>query len=246
MRIVKELAELAGIHAGDGYLRYIGKRQELDISGGYEEQSYYDTHVIPLFNIVFSTSIHGKFFPSRKTYGFVCRNRTILQEFRKLGFPSGNKSKIVRCPKVILTSTDPAIWCRFLRGYFDTDGCLTFDKRVCAKRGFPIANHHYPRIMFTTTSPGLARDVLDLLGRIGINARCYAHTPRKKTESLKSKIQVVGITNLSIWMKRIGIANPSKYSRYRIWMLQGFCPPNTTFVQRQQLLSVLSKNVMAP
>ena len=58
-----ELAEICGIHAGDGYLR---KRQilktELDISGGVDEKEYYDNHVIPLFKKVFKINLKGKFF----------------------------------------------------------------------------------------------------------------------------------------------------------------------------------------
>ena len=53
MKITPELAEIFGIHVGDGYLRYHGRTKELDISGSYEEKSYYDNHMIPLFNKTF-------------------------------------------------------------------------------------------------------------------------------------------------------------------------------------------------
>jgi len=73
--ISPELAEVCGIHAGDGYLRNDGKRKEWDISGNVEEKEYYDNHVIPLFNKTFSLNIKGRFFPHRNTYGFVIRDR---------------------------------------------------------------------------------------------------------------------------------------------------------------------------
>ena len=64
------LAELCGIHAGDGYLRNHGRRVELDISGSLEEKVYYDDHVIPLVSKLFGIKIQGREFKSRKTYGF--------------------------------------------------------------------------------------------------------------------------------------------------------------------------------
>ena len=63
----ENLAEICGIHAGDGYLRNDGKRIELDISGNMEEKEFYDKHVIPLFSKFFKMKIKGKYFYSRNT-----------------------------------------------------------------------------------------------------------------------------------------------------------------------------------
>ena len=48
-----DIAEICGIHAGDGYLRNEGYQRELDISGNIDEKEYYDSHVVPLFERVF-------------------------------------------------------------------------------------------------------------------------------------------------------------------------------------------------
>ena len=54
INISPELAEICGIHAGDGYLRVRERNKgEVDISRALEEKEYYDNHVIPLFNKVF-------------------------------------------------------------------------------------------------------------------------------------------------------------------------------------------------
>ena len=52
---ILNLAEICGIHAGDGYLRggEGNSRWELDISGSVEEKEYYDLHVKRLFEKVF-------------------------------------------------------------------------------------------------------------------------------------------------------------------------------------------------
>ncbi len=236
MKINSRLSEIAGIHAGDGYLRYTGKRKEIDISGGIDEKEYYDNHVIPLFNKEFNLNLKGKFFPSRNTYGFVVRDTRIIEVFKKLGFPSGKKSTIVRCPEEILNSSDPAILRAFIRGYFDTDGSLTFDKKVGNTDIFQKTKNYYPRFMFTCVSKDLTDDFISIISKLGFEARSYLHRPKIKTENIRYKTQIVGKANLKKWMKEIGIKNYSKYTRYLIWKKYGFCPPNTTYDQRLNIL----------
>ena len=38
-------------------------------------------------------------------------------------------------------------------------------------------------------------------------------------------------------MDLVGIKNPVKFTRYLIWKKFGFCPPNTTLQQRQDILN---------
>lgn len=236
MELSPELSELAGIHAGDGYLRYSGSRKELDISGGLDEIEYYDSHVIPIFNRVFNLNIAGRLFPSRGTYGFVVRNKIVLEAFKNLGFPSGNKSTIVQCPSAIKESNNMNILRSFARGYFDTDGSLTFDRKIHDTDFFKKTKNFYPRLMFNTVSKQLALDFIDILKRLKFNVTYSLKKPKKETENLKYAIQLVGIDNLQKWMNEIGIKNPSKYSRYLLWKKQGFCPPNTTYDQRLNIL----------
>jgi len=59
----------------------------------------------------------------------------------------------------------------------------------------------------------------------------------KQTESRKYVFCLSGIQNLENWVRSIGFKNSSKYSRYLVWKKHGFCPVNTTFTQRQQILN---------
>src|SRR3990167_1346399 len=114
-----ELAEICGIHAGDGYFRVSERgKGEVDISGHMEEKDYYENHVIPLFNKVFNLDIKGRAF-SRGSYGFVSYRNEIRDALIGLGFPKGKKSETVRIPQLVLESKDLKIYGAFLRGLFD-------------------------------------------------------------------------------------------------------------------------------
>ncbi len=234
--LTPELAELAGIHAGDGYLRYKGPIKEIDISGSVEEKDYYDFQVIPTFNRLFRLKIKGRFFPSRNTYGFRCHDSNMLETFRELGFPSGKKTTIVKIPKQILNSADQKIICAFLRGYFDTDGSLTFDKKIRNSSQFQRTYNYYPRLMFTTCSQELGNGFKYLTEKLGFHCKVYAYDPPKETESLKYKLQITGNKALFKWLELIGSNNHTKISRYEIWSKFGFCPPSTTYQERIDIL----------
>ncbi len=236
--ITPELAEIIGIYVGDGYLRYEGTRKELDISGGYEEKEYYDGHVIPLVNKTFNTSLTGKFFPSRSTYGFVIRDRSVLKIFKELGFPSGNKSTIIKIPDIIKYSNDKEIIVHFLRGYFDTDGCICFRNRRGGKSysAYQQKYHYHPRIILASVSKPLVEDLRVILTQLGFTFNIFVKESKQKNWNTSFHITLVGKLNLERWMALVGMKNTAKHSRHLIWKKFGFNPPHTTFEQRINIL----------
>ena len=232
------IAEVCGIHVGDGYLRYHSKNKEFDISGSYEEQGYYDYHVVPLFNKIFKLQLKAKKFPHRRTYGFCSCNQKIISTLVKVGFPSGKKSTIISIPKIILNSNDKEVYKAFLRGYFDTDGCFTFDKKIYNSSYFKKRYHYYPRIMFTTCSKMLSIQLQKLFKNLSFKSRCYKYLPKVKTENIKYNLQIVGKESLERWVKLISPKNTMKISRYLVWQKFGFCPPNTNYEQRKNILNM--------
>jgi len=235
--ISPELSEICGIHAGDGYLRYKNKHKEFDLSGHIDEKQYYDNHVIPLFNRTFNLKLKGRYYLPRNTYGFRTSSGELIKNLIEFGFPSGKKSSIVEIPKQVVNSNYSKIWCAFLRGYCDTDGCFTFDRKVKNKSRFQQKFNYYPRIMFTTCSKPLAKGIQVLSERISLKCKLYNCTPKKETESLKYKLQITGINAINKWMSLIGSSNHYKYSRYLIWKRFGHCPPNTNYQNRKDILS---------
>ena len=54
------LAEICGIHAGDGHLRKRGNKTELEIGGSIEEKDYYNNHIVSLFEKVFQINVNPR------------------------------------------------------------------------------------------------------------------------------------------------------------------------------------------
>lgn len=236
--LTPELAEICGIHAGDGYLRNEGHRRELDISGSVEEIDYYNNHVKSLFEAFFNLKVNTRLFPHRNTYGFVIRDKKIIEFVHKLGFPYGSKSAVVRIPKKILESENSLLHTRFLRGLFDTDGNINFKKRYGNYIDFKKTHHVYPVITLSTTSVGLAEDIIVLLNKLTIRFSFFIETKsRKPTENPSHRIMINGVAGVEKWMQMIGMKNEIKSSRYEIWKRFGFCQPFTTFEQRKSILN---------
>ena len=238
MEITPELAEVCGIHAGDGYLRNRITKIELEFGGHLEERDYYDNHVIPMVNKIFNLNIKGKIYV-KGTYGFVTTNKQFCI-FNELGFPYGKKSTIVQVPKKILESKDKVLYGRFLRGLFDTDGNLYFKNRKTGVkyRIFKRTHNYYPLIRFTTVSKALSGQIILLLNLLGFDkARLHSYQPEDLRESMKYVIYMSGEKGLIKFFKEIGSKNFVKSSRFKIWKKFGFCPPHTTLQQREDILN---------
>ncbi|MBI2507379.1 hypothetical protein HYV89_00310 [Candidatus Woesearchaeota archaeon] len=233
MKITPELSEISGIHSGDGHLR---RDKELEISGSFEEKEYYDTRVIPLFNNFFNLSIKGRFFTSKGTYGFWVVNKEIGNTLKEIGFPSGNKTKTVKVPNIILKSNNSSIRRSFLRGLFDTDGCMSFNKRIYNKNHFKKTKNFYPTILIVSISKNLIKGVDLLCKKEGFESKVYLHIPKKKTENIRYIMQISGEKSLLDWMEKISPKNQIKVSRFKVWEKFGHCPSKATYKERLEIL----------
>ena len=63
------------------------------------------------------------------------------------------------------------------------------------------------------------------------------YDPKKKNENRVYLVTINGIRGLDRWMESVGMKNPVKLTRYLIWKKFGFCPPNTTLKQREDILN---------
>lgn len=231
-----ELAEVCGIHAGDGYLRGPTKRAELDISGSVEEKEYYDNHVVPLFEKAFRLKINAKYFPSRNTYGFVISDRTVIAKMHAFGFPYGKKTLEVKVPEQIIRSRNLDVIYGFLRGLFDTDGTLSFRKRGGSGYNEVLKKRHtYPIIKLAVCSKNLRDGVGQMLMHTGFQF-AFAHHKGRGQNSDSFSLALEGDQNAFLWMHNIGFKNLVKANRFLIWKKYGFSPPLLTFRQEKEIL----------
>jgi intein/homing endonuclease len=163
-----DLAEICGIHAGDGYMRKRSHSYEFELSGGFDEKEYYDLHVVPLFERYFNIKIKTQYFKTKHTYGFRICKKEVCEVLHACGFPYGKKTFVVEVPKQILESRNLDIIYSFLRGVFDTDGCFSFKKRNgSGYREFLIKRHTSPEISIKLCSKPLRDGIAKLLSKTG-------------------------------------------------------------------------------
>lgn len=233
-----ELAEICGIHAGDGYMRIRGNKGEVDISGHLEEKDYYDNCVVPLFKKAFGLDLRPKSFP-RGSYGIVIYNKKIAESLNNLGFPSVEKSLTVKVLDITLKSKDKFLYASFLRGLFDTDGNLYFMNRKTERhyKDDKKKHNYYPLIRLRTSSKTLCEQMSLMIDELNIKYFVSSYKPKKLNENEMFTITVSGSERLNKWMELIGMKNSVKLTRYLIWKKFGFCPPNTNLQQREDILN---------
>lgn len=163
-----ELSEICGIFAGDGTLYKTKRGIVLEVRGGLDEITYYKRHVKNLFSKLFSSELKviRRKYKGGCTVGIRKCGRTVLNIFHnELGFPVGKKSDVVEIPDFVINSNNPDVWTSYLRGIFDTDGCIYLNR---VKRGIKIYTH--PRIQFTSKSMKHLSQIKRLLARLGFNS----------------------------------------------------------------------------
>lgn len=229
-RVTEDVAEVFGTIVGDGYIK--GRPNWwLFIETSSEERVFIDEHLIPLFNGVFGVNLKGRFFNRRgfkNTYGFYICSKELVKYLE--GFDLMISHNEIRIPEKIRECEDKNIWRSFIRGYFDTDGCLSFYKPNRRKR------HTYPRIHVNSTSAKLIDDYKNIIECLGFRGSYWKTRIFRKCKRVPHRYEIKGEKMLDMWIKTIGIANGVKLSKYLVWKKFGVVPPRTTHNERIKLL----------
>lgn len=204
----RELCELIGAIIGDGSVDgHINKRgnskYHLSITGDAKFDRDYLTKVMP--------TILRKLFKVKSHFYFRKDSRTMVLNFyskllfclltKRFGFIAGNKTYTVKIPEEILQAGEQFIF-RTIRGIFDTDGCVFFDKRK------PYKNP-YPRVTLQIASEPLFLQLKTFLER---HFPLYTYyRPKRRLFA----VEVYGHKQFEKWMKLIGFSNQRHLNRIK-------------------------------
>jgi len=235
MKINQELAELMGIHIGDGCISENKRYSEYYLGGDIsEEKEYHDKWVSRLFNKnvmipLYNKKVNYKEHPKVGIYGFHIFDKKIVNFFNNLGVKSGPKIN-VEIPKIILSSE--RFTKRFLRGLFDTDGNIYFDKNRAAKD--PINN--CPVIQLGTVSKKLSKQVFENLVKLGFHPRFKKPHKGKRDKNFVYTVLIYRRGDVRKFINEIGFKNSKHYTKWLVFQKFGCCPPKTNLALRRKVL----------
>ncbi|MFH1400447.1 MAG: LAGLIDADG family homing endonuclease [Nanoarchaeota archaeon] len=168
------------------------------------DKEHYILHIRALYYELYGIRVNIRDMPSTGVVGFqLWSNALISFKHETVGLPLGKKTN-VNIPGFIDTE---ALFFAFLRGLFDTDGSIWFEKK---KSGT------YPRIEISTVSANLAEDIHARLVAFGFKSTLSRYIrPEERWNDLYS-VTLRGFEQVQFWSSKIDSNNPDKLRKIRI------------------------------
>lgn len=191
-----ELAECLGVFIGDGHLSHYQASVTTNSETDLDHAEFVQTLIENLFGI--TTSL--KYKRDKKAVTVVASSKKLVEYLHTIGMPLGNKIRNGLCvPPWVMEKTSRQE--SFLRGLFDTDGCLYLDTHR-------IRSKTYTHFGWTITSYAvtLIHDVLRLLENLG-----FSPTNRDTQRSVYLRRQ----GDIVRYFEKIGTHNSKHERRYR-------------------------------
>ena len=235
MKIDGDMAEILGIHIGDGCISCNNRYKEYYLGGDLkEEKDYHDNWVAPLFNKKVMTPLYSKLVnykehPKVGIYGFHIFDTKIVNFFESLGIKSGSKINI-EIPGYIIK--DRKLLKRFLRGLFDTDGNIYFDVNRTAKNRL----NNRPIISLGTVSKKLVEQVFNSLISLGYHPRMKKPYKGKKDKNIVYRVLIYRVNDVKKFIKEIEFKNPKHITKWKVYKKIGYCPSRTKLKERYNML----------
>lgn len=217
----KYFAELIGAFAGDGWMSRGGNGVSLFIScNPKNEKEYYDKQIKFLFKKVFNKNVFPRDFPYWGTYGVCVGERAITKAFIDEGMIVGRKAHRVEVPKSI--SSNPKFYASFIRGLFDTDGCISFKKSYNKNaREWQKKVKHRPIITFSTVSKKLAIVVRKMLLTVGIGFAIRKQLPYNGNY-WSYELRIESKKKAKLFFSIIKPKSIKHLNKFKLWRSQGF------------------------
>jgi hypothetical protein len=199
--LTNELAEFIGAFIGDGFTNHYGRMHMVQFAGDSRYDSQYLENRLG--------SILRKLCPNVYiSYRNIKNQNTIRMTIyakelhilltKRFGFPCGKKTYTVKIPDEILNSDKTKIN-SCIRGIFDTDGCVFFDKRESYSKP-------YLRICLNLANVDLIKQINNLLLEQDIVSTVGSNSKR---------LQINGFNNCKLFIEKIGFSNDRHLSKIK-------------------------------
>lgn len=200
-----DLAEETGLHLGDGSMNFYNGKGLYQLRGHIEDDKpHYALIIKPLYKKLFNIDLSLRDMPSTGVHGFQIWNDELVNYKHKvLGLPLGPKHDFL-VPTVIAENDEFSR--SFIRGYFDTDGCLYLEHKN---------NKLYPRIEMVSICEGFIKQLKDIMLRLGFRV-CY--NIRKDVRRHRfpiHKLSIRGNEMTKKWFSEIKPNNPKHVKKFR-------------------------------
>jgi len=177
---------------GDGSLSKVGGSIQLTITGHkVEDKEYLLTHVCPLLEQEFSIKLRVRHRPCEQTMDVYIYSKEVAMVLASWGMPLGLKNAGTLQPAVELSKKE------FVRGLFDTDGCIY--------RKY----NNYKQVQFKGSSLTLIQYANEALRNLGFR-------PSKITnDDTRYKFYLSRQNEVNLFFKSIAPANNKHLNRYK-------------------------------
>lgn len=241
----EQISELCGAIMGDGWIQE-NERGFFITGDPINDKEYYDSHITKLINRILSIITKPKNFPYWKVYGISLYKQNLIKKLLSFGLAKGKKVNSAYIPDWIYNSFDNRLHLAFIRGVFDTDGCIFFQKDYTKyANNFNSKYHCKIRLRITSISKTLIDQIYGLCKKF--NIRCiirklnggYSHNRNRSDVYI---LEINELKSIHRWFNELKPSNPKHTTKYEVWQKFGFCPPHTTLKQRRDIL----KNQLNP
>ena len=232
LEMSEELAEFVGVLLGDGSIgRYtshpngsVKTQYRIKVTGhSTEDLPYFKDYVSPLMTRILGKEPLLRFKSNEQTVELLLFGRQFYGPLIQLGLKPAPKRDNAVIPEFIAANGFES---DFIRGLFDTDGCLVFDKQH--------TNHYYyPRLEIKLLPSPMRDQFIQMLQQVGFKIMLHPKLPSDAVV----RVQINGEAQLVRWVSSIGFNNPRHKTKYLMWEKLGHCPPHTTLQDRIDMLS---------
>lgn len=201
----EDLAELVGIHLGDGSLS-LDNQYDYTISytGNLQKDQFFMDYINKQYFSLFGTKLKVMLNIKKNSIELRIRSK-MLHNFLKnsLNIPCGRKTDL-HIPSYIYF--DKRYLAAFLRGLFDTDGCVVMQKQD---------KYRYVLLKISTKHENFAKEIQESLAVLEIPSFVI-----KKDTSVNNKIfvgydVVVRNKNAVKFFETVGSKNPRNFTKYK-------------------------------